>query len=160
MKFATLFAAFVSLVAANFDGSTGRNGPVPKAVDAVLVDQTLVLDADWTNFLFTNVGVPVVPNFIVNTPATATVLQVTDLYCSGDIFVIANNGVLFSFTSVPFGVDCQLSTTNATLALEVPYWSSGTFALVPLTTYNFTIIPEQSPWSAGQAAIRWITILI
>ena len=160
MKFAALLATLVSLAAATFDGPAGRNGLVPKAADAVLVDQTLVRDADWTNFLFTNVGVPVVPNFIINTSVDLTLIQVTDLYCAGDIFAITNNGAPFLSTTDPLGTDCQLSTANATLASTLPYWSSFSFGLPTLTTFNITIIPLQSPWTAGTAAIRWISVIL
>jgi hypothetical protein len=152
----SIVAIFFS-VALAVENLSGNNGPIEKSADLALMDIPLVLDADWTNFLFTNVGVPVVPNFVLTTPPLPTLLQVTDLYCAGDAFVITNDGFYLSATTIPLFVDCQLSTNNATLAHLVPYWSSATLLLTPLTSFNLTIIPSQSPWTAGQAAIRWIT---
>jgi hypothetical protein len=157
MKLISLFAALISFAAADIDGPASNNGGVAKSTDAALVDLPLILDGDWTNFYFTNAGVPVIPNFIIATPIYATLLEVTDLYCAGDVFTIANNGVFFATTNPAVFTDCQLSTTNATLAFEVPYWSSTSQLLLPALVYNLTIIPSLSPWSAGQAAIRWVS---
>jgi hypothetical protein len=154
----SIVAIFFS-VASAIESLSGNNGPIAKSADLALMDVPLVLDADWTNFLFTNVGVPVVPNFIFVTPISPpTFLQVTDLYCAGDMFVVANSGAYLATTTPPLFTDCQLSTNNATLAHLVPYWSSFSILLPPLTPFNLTIIPSQSPWTAGQAAIRWITV--
>ena len=162
MKLFIILPTLYSLALAALPNPVAHNGVDPKSIKVVHTDQTLVLDADWTYFLFTNVGVPITPNFVFTTPLLPplTQLRTTDLYCAGDMFRLVNNedGALFG-TDEPFGVDCRLSTGNATLAFSQHYWSRGIIHLNASTTYNMTLYPTSSPWSAGMAAIRWVTSL-
>ena len=158
---AVIFPALLSLVVAVLPGLATKNGVNVKSVTAARGDFDLVLDDDWTYFLFTNVGVPVGTNFIAQTAfnQTNTGIELVDLFCSGDRFAVLNNGSLAVITSPPtFGTDCTLSTANATLALSQPYWSKGRFGLAADTMNNITVVPTASPWTAGMAAIRWMSV--
>ena len=158
MRISAVLPALVSLASALLPRSAINNGVEEKSMLVVNADQTLILDADWTNFTFTNVDVPVSPNFNFFTSPAISGLFVTDLYCAGDTFAIYNNGTFLMETSSPlFGADCQLRTANASLAFSQNYWSSATVPLASGFSYNITIVPTASPWSAGVAAIRWVS---
>jgi hypothetical protein len=94
------------------------------------------------NFLFINVGVP---NLI--TLALVTCFQVADLSCAENVLAIINNDIFFIATNPAAFTACQLSTDDATLAFELPYWSNIILLLASLFPFNFIIIPLQSPWS-------------
>ena len=161
MKYPTIIPALLSLTLATLPIPIpiAHNGADSKSIKVVHTDQTLVLDADWTYFLFTNVGVPVTPNFIIP-PSGHPIdsqIQVVDLFCAGDIFQLFNNGSeLLSSISPPYAVDCQLSTDDPNLAISQEYWSRLLTDVYPDTSYNLTIYATASPWSAGKAAIRWV----
>ena len=160
LLFAALSSFFVAAVLANLNGLAGFNG---RADTPMIEDVTLELDADWYLFPFTNVGVPVPINFIVNTPFTPlTIIQLTDLYCIGDRFVLSSTGgplfVPLPTTVVTPDLECTISTNNATLAYLSTLWShAGATLAVPGAQYNFTVTPLVSPFSAGVAAIRFAT---
>jgi hypothetical protein len=162
MKLLTITLALYSLASVILPSSVAHNGSDLKSTKVTRNDQALILDADWTYFVFTNVDVAVSPNFIVTTSTLPLLsqLQIVDLYCDGDVFQIFNNGdELLLTTSEPYGTDCKLHTSNATLAFSQHYWSKGILHLNTSTAYNMTLYPTASPWTAGKAAIRWITSL-
>jgi hypothetical protein len=161
MRHLPIISALLFLTSVISSSPVNHNRVGLKSIQQSHTDQSLTLDADWTHFLFTNVGVPVSPNFVLTAPILppSTQLQIVDLFCSGDVFHVFNNGSeLFGTIYPPYGVDCQLSTDDATLAFSQEYWSKSVHDIDLGATYNLTVYPTASPWSAGQAAIRWISL--
>lgn len=108
----------------------------------------------WRLFRFTNVGAPALTRyeFVALTPFN---IEITDIYCTGDIFLVFNSGVPLGQTSIPeVAPTCLNTTSDPEVALANPAYSSGSGPL-PSGYYNLTITAVVSPWTAGSGAIRF-----
>jgi hypothetical protein len=102
----------------------------------------------WHNFSFegtTPLG-DAQPFTFTNTRAAT--LDVTDVLCPGDIYLVYDNRVLIGPTSAPDPtVDCSYdaSTGDPSVAMYDPVYSSGWITLAP-GTHSITIAVASSPY--------------
>lgn len=114
-------------------------------------------DLRWTFFSFGLSMNFVNTRFEFSTQETLC-LELTDLHCSGDQFVIFDKRRRLINTSAPQKASCAHKGLQATIpdvALESETYSSVRH-LLPKGTHNITIYTTQSPYGGGQAAIRLI----
>lgn len=122
------------------------------AVEGILPDDV------WGQFYFTNVGAPALTRyeFVALTPFD---LSITDIYCTGDIFMVFNSGIPLGQTSIPEGSPTCLNTTSdPDIARTNPAYSSAC-GVLPSGYYNLTLVAIVSPWTAGSGAIRFRSLL-
>lgn len=105
----------------------------------------------WSIFSFTNVGY----HTNVSLPLALAVpycVRVTDLYCTGDMFAVYYGGIFQFNTSIPAGINCTNPFTDPDAAFFSPGISHGQGLVLGLPVANLTIIPIQSPYTAGLGA--------
>lgn len=162
--FAIAATLFIRLISAN-DAENYNNG-FDKVAISPPVD-SLSPDALWKYFQFTNPGAFALTRyeFILpsvdgnNQPFPGAILQVVDLFCKGDAYIVADNGNIIGQTSLSLPIDCTNSTEDPNAALLGGGWATVGVYLGP-GSHNITIQMTRSPWTAGTAAIRLLPILL
>lgn len=153
-------------------GALGKGKPEPLNWNVVPVDLQksqldttyVVLTNDtWAPFFFDNVGSWAFPQFQItitnNTAFTRT--QWVDAFCAGDAFTVyflTNQGLNGSYNGRdPVGVaSCNNYTLDPSVAASRAAFSWGSLNTAIRGTYNITIVPRMSPFSAGKGYIKVI----
>jgi len=112
--------------------------------------QYLPVNGGWNNFPFGDVGSVTPVMFNLFCPG---VMNITDLWCSGDQFSIYDNGVFLGNTSSAVYNECQSNSTHPDYTQQSANWSHGSYDLLP-GWHNISIIPIVSPYREGVGAIR------
>lgn len=110
----------------------------------------LPVNGGWMNFPFGDVGsiTPIMFNLYCH-----GVMNITDLYCSGDRFAIYDNGVLLGDTSHPVFNGCASNSSHPGYTQMQGNWSHGSFHLLP-GWHNVSIVIMKSPYGHGIGSIR------
>lgn len=136
------------------------NGGLTKVDNSQLKEVSLTGGGlEWNLFYFTNVGVASSNSYgvLLNVPA---ILEVTDMYCIGDIFAIMNGDTLLAYTSnVTVQSNCPTSTFDPDFAFYSTMWSSVSTLLLP-GFYSIRIVPVSSPFTAGTGALRLVPVAL
>lgn len=141
-----VFLAMVgSGIAAMINGAWVEKVVMPPAVD------TLVPDNQWKVFYFTNAGAPALTRYEFSI-GILCFLEVADIYCAGDSFGIFSYSSLLA-TTPPVNATCSAFTVDPNVAVANPAFSSHQVILAP-GPQNISIVPVESPFTAGRAAIR------
>jgi len=108
-------------------------------------------DGHWWSFEFGETGSAASRTFVFESAVTTKVL-VTDVFCAGDAFMLANNNVeLGSTLTVP--TSCYTNTPDPSVAANNIGWSHGEFFLSP-GQHSISIWAIRSPFGAGTGAIK------
>lgn len=139
-----------------FAGIALLGGALALPIAPQLVDEIegtigyLPVNGGWMNFPFGDVGsiTPIMFNLYCH-----GVMNITDLYCSGDRFAIYDNGVLLGDTSHPVFNGCASNSSNPNYTQLQGNWSHGSFHLLP-GWHNISIVVMKSPYHHGIGSIR------
>ncbi len=159
-----MWVLIASLYALGRDNLGGANwGTTPMDLQKAQLDTTYVVlvNNTWTPFFFDNVGSWASPQFqITVTNSTAfTNIAWVDTFCAGDAFTayfFSNQAPNISLNGrTPSGVaSCTNFTLNPNVAVSAPAFTWGSLSTVTTGTYNITLVPRISPYSAGRGYIR------
>lgn len=112
----------------------------------------LNVSGGWTKFKFGAANTSVYSHFLIHNEHPA-VLKITDYYCSGDRFMVFDNGRFIGNTSHALFDNCTTTTCDPDHAYYHEEWSHFTYAL-HAGPHNITLRVIDSPYHEGYAAIR------
>lgn len=147
IAFLCLTEASVVIINRNLTQRELNRGPVSFETKV----ETLEVDGGWKTFQFTVADVPALTSYEFS--CDSCILQIVDLYCTGDRFDFLDNGMLYNVTYRGVREVICLGEDNPDLAvLDSDY--SQTFGILYPGSHNISIIPVRSPSNGGTAAIR------
>jgi len=116
--------------------------------------QYLPVNEGWNQFPFGPVNSVTPIMFHLYRPG---MMNLTDIYCSGDEFSIYDNGVCLGKTSQAIFNQCASNSSNPDFTQLSANWSHGSYNLLP-GWHNISIVVTKSPYNQGIGSIRVDTV--
>lgn len=114
----------------------------------------------WRYFYFTSALSTVHPGFFLYSPDGQGIIDVVDLNCYGDRFLMFNlvlrtNTSFWRTASVPTQHNCSYGTGDPDVALRKPGYSKISYPVPDAGAIGLTPVVLASPYGGGKGAIRF-----